>query len=328
VGLKWRSSAPAADFARSIRGGAALNAALLRQELRPAAETLAAATGAAPVIIKGPVLPGQRSAIVHFESPQTNEKFPIEVRYPTGNRGGFLAGFAEFFQEHLVPGAFLTIEATDEPGNYTIEFLTVSGQDRKLLVLDEKRNEYKFESVTFYCAPNEDMLLAENRFPKLAGTSPLDERSRRQPELVIAKAFEHVGERVDANGDGQLMAVMDELVGAANIERPVPAIVEPALRASAQAALTANKRYSGGKAHRRKPPPRGCSVDHGDRTVQDRPGGSHVLAEQCGPENIQGVVHRCGRKPGVVPTIPQEPNQLFSPAAHERDVALDSLPRE
>jgi hypothetical protein len=174
-------------------------------------------------IIKGPVLPGQRSAIVQFESPLTNEKFPIEARYPTGNRGGFLAGFAEFFQEHLVPGAFLTIEATDEPGNYTIEFLTVSGQDRKLLVLDEKRNEYKFESVTFYCAPNEDMLLAENRFPKLAGTGPLDERSRRQPELVIAKAFEHVGERVDADGDGQLMAVMDELVGAANIERPVPA---------------------------------------------------------------------------------------------------------
>lgn len=174
-------------------------------------------------IIPGPVLQGQRSAIIRFESPLTNESFPIEVRFPTGNRGGFLAGFAEFFGEHLVPGAFLTIEAADEPGKYTIEFLTVSGQDRKLLVLDEKKNQYQFESRTFYCAPNEDMLISENRFPKLAGTAPLDERTRRQPELVLARAFEHVGERVDAEGDGQLMAVLDELVGAANIERPLPA---------------------------------------------------------------------------------------------------------
>jgi hypothetical protein len=174
-------------------------------------------------LISGPVLPGQRAAIVRFESPLTNDSFLVEVRYPTGNRGGYLSGFAEFFQEHLVPGAFLTIEASEQPGTFTIEFLTVSGQDRKLLVLDEKKNQYKFEATTFYCAPNEDMLIAENRFPKLAGTSPLDERTRRQPELVLARAFDHVGEKVDADGDGQLMAIMDEVVGAANIERPVPA---------------------------------------------------------------------------------------------------------
>ena len=39
--------------------------------------------------------------------------------------------------------------------------------------------------------------------------------------------------------------------GAERIERPVPAIVEPALQENAQAALTENKRYSGGKAQRR-----------------------------------------------------------------------------
>lgn len=173
-------------------------------------------------IIPGAVLEGQRAAIVQFESPLTSQTFPIEVRFPTGNRGGFLAGFADFFKEHLVPGAFVTIEAGDQPGNYTIEFLTVSGQDRKMLALDEKKQQYKFESKTFYCAPNEDMLVAENRFPKLAGTSPLDERTRRQPELVLTNAFKHVGERLDSEGD-QLMAVMDELVAAANIERPMPA---------------------------------------------------------------------------------------------------------
>ena len=174
-------------------------------------------------IVPGPVLEGQRTAIVRFDSPLTHESFPVEVRFPTGSRGGFLAGFAEFFKEHLVPGAFLTIEAGETPGTYTLEFLTVSGQDRKLLSLDEKKGQYKFEPVTFYCAPNEDMLLTENRIPKLAGTSPIDERTRRQPELVLARAFEFVGEQVDANGDGQLMAVIDELVSAANIERPIPA---------------------------------------------------------------------------------------------------------
>jgi hypothetical protein len=182
-------------------------------------------------IIAGPVLQGQRSAIVQFESPLTSQTFPIEVRFPTGNRGGYLAGFADFFTEHLVPGAFVTIEAGDNPGTYTIEFLTVSGQDRKLLELDEKKNQYKFESTTFYCAPNEDMLVAENRFPKLVGASPLDDRTRRQPEKVLANAFNYVGERVDSEGE-QLMAVMDELVAAANIERPMPAALIRALASS------------------------------------------------------------------------------------------------
>ena len=172
-------------------------------------------------IISGPVLQGQRSAIVHFESPLTSQSFPIEVRFPTGNRGGYLAGFAEFFKEHLVPGAFVTIEAGEKPGTYTIEFLTVSGQDRKLLELDEKKQQYKFESRTFYCAPNEDMVVAENRFPKLAGAAPLEDRVRRQPAAVLAHAFSFAGERIDSEGD-QIMAVMDELVAAANIERPMP----------------------------------------------------------------------------------------------------------
>jgi hypothetical protein len=173
-------------------------------------------------IISGAVLAGQRSAIVTFESPLTNQTFPIEVRFPTGNRGGYLAGFAEFFKEHLVPGAFVTIEAGESPGHYTIEFLTVSGQDRKLLTLDEKKQKYKFDTVTFYCAPNEDMLVSENRFPKLAGTSPLDDRVRRIPVQVLEHAFGYAGERVDS-GSEQLMAVMDEIVAAANIERPIPA---------------------------------------------------------------------------------------------------------
>ena len=172
-------------------------------------------------IISGPVLLGQRAAIVQFESPLTSQSFPVELRFASGSRGGFLSGFADFFKEHLVPGAFVTIEASDKPGTYTIEFLNVSGQDRKLLTLDEKKNEYRFESVTFYCAPNEDMLVSENRFPKLAGTSPLDERTRRQPAKVLAYAFKYVGEKLEDEGE-RLMAVMDELVAAANIERPMP----------------------------------------------------------------------------------------------------------
>jgi hypothetical protein len=182
-------------------------------------------------IIPGAVLEGQRAAIIQFESPLTSQNFPVEVRFPTGNRGGFLTGFADFFKEHLVPGAFVTIEAADQPGKYTIEFLTVSGQDRKLLALDEKKQEYKFESRTFYCAPNEDMLVAENRLPKLAGAKPLDERTRRQPEKVLAHAFSYIGEHVES-GSSKLMAVMDELVAAANIERPLPAELIRSLAAS------------------------------------------------------------------------------------------------
>ena len=71
-------------------------------------------------LLPGPVLPEQRSAVLRFESPQHYSSYLVEVRYPAGNRGGWLQGLEEFFREHLVPGAMITIARTNEANLFQI----------------------------------------------------------------------------------------------------------------------------------------------------------------------------------------------------------------
>jgi hypothetical protein len=169
------------------------------------------------------MLPDQRAAVLSVESPQTYETFFVELRYPTGNRGGYVAGFEWFFAENVVPGALITLERTENNGRYLLEYLPISGQERKLLHLDEKKGRYVFRPTMFYCATQDNMLLTENRFPRLANEKPLDDRTRRRPEQVLIWAFEHIGER-EGPGEAQcLMAILDDLYGVVNIERPMSA---------------------------------------------------------------------------------------------------------
>ncbi|MGH9175525.1 MAG: hypothetical protein ACRD1H_14260, partial [Vicinamibacterales bacterium] len=60
----------------------------------------------------------QRAARITFESPQTGETIVTELRFPTGNRGGFVAGLERFYADNLVPGAVVTIERTDRPNHF------------------------------------------------------------------------------------------------------------------------------------------------------------------------------------------------------------------
>ncbi|HET7037718.1 MAG TPA: hypothetical protein VFI42_18715 [Thermomicrobiaceae bacterium] len=170
------------------------------------------------------MLPEQRAAVLSFEAPQTYETFLVELRYPTGNRGGYLAGFDRFFLENLVPGALFTVERDAEnDGRYLIEYLPVSGETEKLLQVDEKRNRYVFRPRTFYCATSDEMLLTENRFPQFANAAPLEERTRRRPELTLAATFERIGEQVGTTDQPRYMAMLDDLLAASNVERPMSA---------------------------------------------------------------------------------------------------------
>lgn len=174
-------------------------------------------------LFPAPVLPDQRAAVLAMESPQTYETFFVELRYPTGNRGGYIAGFESFFQENLVPGALITIERGETDGQYLLEYLPISGQDRKLLQLDEKKGRYVFRPTTFYCATQDNMLLTDNRFPRLANAAPLEDRIRRRPEDTLAATFERIGEREGPAGAPRYMAMLDDLVAVANVDRPMSA---------------------------------------------------------------------------------------------------------
>lgn len=166
---------------------------------------------------------GQRSTIVTFEAPQHYLTFNVEIRFPTGNRGGFLTGFATFFRENLVPGALFTIERGDTAGTYRIQYLQVSAQERRLLSMDEKKGRFTFKPVTFYCATSDNMLLSEQRLPRLAQMKPLDARDRRDLKKVIGAAFERGGENVGEASAPRYLAEWDDLFTLSNIERPTPA---------------------------------------------------------------------------------------------------------
>lgn len=168
-------------------------------------------------------LRGQRSAVVTFEAPQHYLTFNVEIRFPTGNRGGFLSGFSTFFHENLVPGALFTIERGDTAGTYRIQYLQVSAQERKLLQVDEKKGKFTFKPVTFYCATRDQMLLSEHRLPRLAQMKPLDARDRRVPAKIVAAAFERGGENVGEASAPRYLAEFDDLYALANIERPTSA---------------------------------------------------------------------------------------------------------
>ncbi|CAN5784925.1 hypothetical protein BH23CHL2_BH23CHL2_29190 [soil metagenome] len=170
----------------------------------------------------------QRAARLTFESPQTFETFEIDLRYPTSNRGGYLIGFEEFFAENLVPGAVVTIEATrDRETHFIIEYFQISRQDRKLLQFNERRNAFVFQSTTYFCATQDDMLIDDNHFERLAGVEPLSEEDRRHVDKVVSTTFERVGTRVEAGDDIHYRAHIVDILAAANIERPIS---EPFLR--------------------------------------------------------------------------------------------------
>lgn len=163
------------------------------------------------------VLPDQRSAVLTFEIPQLYTTYLVELRYPTPNRGGFLLGLDDFYAESLVPGAMISISATDSDGHYKIEFLQSANQNARLLDLDDRRSpRYHFRPTSFACEVGPEWLISEDRFPKLGSEKPLDDKIRRRPEAVVETTFERVG----LEDGSTFIATFDELLGAANIERP------------------------------------------------------------------------------------------------------------
>ncbi|MGH2533980.1 MAG: hypothetical protein ACRDJW_16975 [Thermomicrobiales bacterium] len=168
-------------------------------------------------LLGAPLLPGQRSAVLTFECPQSYTTYLVELRFPTPNRGGFILGLDDFFTENLVPGALISISSTDNDGHYMVEYLAGGNQNARLLELEERRQRYVFRPTTYACTVADEYLLTEVRFPRLANEKPLDDKVRRRAEAVIAATFERIGEENEGHG---YSAHFTDLMAAVNIERP------------------------------------------------------------------------------------------------------------
>lgn len=169
-------------------------------------------------LLPAPVMAEQRAAVITVEIPQfENSVYLVEVRYPTQTRGGFLLGLDDFYEEKLVPGAMLSIQATDNDGHYKIEYLEDDEQQDRFLELDDRRAaKYVFRPLTYDTAVSSEWLVTEGRFPRLSSEKPLSERRRRRIEDVVEATFERVGEQ---NGK-TWTATFDDVLVAVNIERP------------------------------------------------------------------------------------------------------------
>jgi len=169
-------------------------------------------------LLPGPLTPGQKSAVLTFECPQSFTTYLVELRFPTPNRGGFILGLDDFYTENLVPGAILSIQRTENDGHYRVEFIPENPRSESLLELDERRAlRYVFRPTTFACGADSQNLLDEARFGGLTNEKPLDERLRRRPESVVAATFERIG----TERGGNYSLDFPTLVAGVNVERPV-----------------------------------------------------------------------------------------------------------
>lgn len=174
-------------------------------------------------IFPWPLLEDQHAALIKFTIPQLYATFNAELRYPTSSRGGWITGLDVFFQENLVPGAKIIIGPTEQENAFTIDYVTAPVQEADLLQLDERRNRFVFAPTTFAVEVSDKWILSRVRFPKLQNMKRLDEKERKRPELVVANAFEHVGERTGEPSEPRYWAVLDDLLAVVNIERPFSA---------------------------------------------------------------------------------------------------------
>lgn len=168
-------------------------------------------------LLPEPVLPNQRTAVLTFETPQSYTTYLVELRYPTPNRGGFILGLDDFYNENLVPGALITIERTENDGHYMVRYVQQGSQNARLLELEDRRQRYVFRPTTFACGVLDEYLLSEERLPNFGSEKPLEEKIRRRPESVIAATFVRLGHKSDGPG---YVARFDDLMAAVNIERP------------------------------------------------------------------------------------------------------------
>jgi len=177
-------------------------------------------TKALGALLPAPLLPDQRTAMLRFESPQHYTSALVELRYPTGNRGGWLQGLEEFFHERLVPGAQITLARTEEPHIFTLTYEEQAEAEERLLVLDEKKNKFAFANVTYYCLVDNDMLLNQQHYGRLRNLKSLPMNERRKGDVVLEHVFETVGEPVGTRSEPRYYAAADDLYVALNVLRP------------------------------------------------------------------------------------------------------------
>jgi hypothetical protein len=172
-------------------------------------------------LLPAPMLPDQRSAVLRIESPQHFTSYLVEVRYPTSNRGGWLQGLEEFFREHLIAGAAVTLERTDEPNVLSLVYEEIPGGNvDRVLTLDEKKNRFTFNDIDYFCAIDGNIFPSQQTFGRLKNLKALPMGERRKADLVLQHVFEVMGDQIGSREEPVYQADIDTLYVAYSVLRP------------------------------------------------------------------------------------------------------------
>jgi hypothetical protein len=177
-------------------------------------------TRALAALLPAPLLADQRTVVLRIESPQHYRSMLVELRLPTGNRGGWLSGLEEFFHEFLVPGALITLTRTEEPHVFALTYEEQAETEDRLLVLDEKRNKFAFADVTYYCDVDTDMLPTQRQYGRLRNLKSLPMNERRKGDVVLEHVFSTIGDPIGTRAEPRYRATTQELYVAMNVLRP------------------------------------------------------------------------------------------------------------
>lgn len=177
-------------------------------------------TRALAALLPPALLSDQRTAVLRFEAPQHYTSTLVELRYPTGNRGGWLQGLDGFFHEYLVPGALITLARTDNQHIFTIIYEEQNETSDRLLVLDEKKNKLAFENVTYYCVIDSDMLVNQQQYGRLRNLKLFPMSERRKGDQMLEHVFETISDPVGTRAEPRYRTTLDRLLVSMNVLRP------------------------------------------------------------------------------------------------------------
>ncbi|MDZ4717139.1 MAG: hypothetical protein SH847_01615 [Roseiflexaceae bacterium] len=177
-------------------------------------------TRAMAALMPTSLLPDQRTTVLRFEAPQHYTSALVELRYPTGNRGGWLQGLDGFFRDYLIPGAMITISRTDNQHIFTITYEEQPEVADRLLVVDEKKNKLAFENVSYYCVVDTDMLLSQAQYGRLRNLKLFPMGERRKGDAMLEHAFETIGDPIGTRSEPRYRTTIEKLLVALNVLRP------------------------------------------------------------------------------------------------------------
>ena len=180
-------------------------------------------TDALAAILPSQVINRQSAAVVEFEVPQHSFSVSINMRFPVGNRGGWLQGFDEFFRDVLVPGAILTFKRTSKPNVVSVTYAEADERTEQLLYIDDskKKSKFAFGELAINCEVDEDMLPTQLAVGRIRRIKFFEISERKNINTLIDHIFMGFGEEVGTKQEPVYRMSFEQLFNVMSIYRSI-----------------------------------------------------------------------------------------------------------